>query len=109
MSYDNEWLEQTLEARNKAVRESIRPTTIEELKKLASERFPSASDLWAENYRTFLDENPKGEFYLATTSEGAEVVYCHDSNRGIWFLPGKGMGIVQAKGLKLLAEIVSGR
>lgn len=35
-----------------------------------------------------------------------EIAYCRETNQAIWFLPGSGMGIVQAKGLQMLAEIV---
>ncbi len=107
MSYDNEWLEQTLQNRAKSVRETIRPTTLEELQALGSARFPSATDPWAENYRNFLAEHPKDRYYLAKTHEGAEIVYCRDAGRAVWFLPGKGMGLVQARGLKILAEAVA--
>ncbi len=106
MSYDNEWLDQTLEDRRKAVEESIRPATIEELRALGRERFPSASDPWSESYKAFLDEHPKGDYYRAETHEGAELVYCRDAEKGIWFLPGRGMGMMQPKGLKLMAGIV---
>lgn len=106
MSYDNEWLDQTLKDRTEAIRRSIRPATLEELRTLGIERFPSATDPWSESYRVFLDEHPKGDYYRAETNEGAEIVYCHDAGKGIWFLPGRGMGILQPKGLKLMAEIV---
>jgi hypothetical protein len=107
MSYDNEWLNQTLEARAKSVRETIRPVSIDELKRLGAERFPSATDPWAESYKTFLEEHAKDRFYLAKTREDAEIVYCREANKAIWFLPGKGMGIVQPRGLRILAEAVA--
>jgi hypothetical protein len=106
MSYDNEWLEEILAARHKSIEETARPATLEEVKQLGSERFPAATDPWAESYQTFLVEHPRGNFYLARTSDGADVVYCRDAEKGIWFLPGKGMGILQPKGLRLMAEIV---
>jgi hypothetical protein len=34
------------------------------------------------------------------------VIYCRETGNGLWFLPGSGMGIIQPKGLQLLAEIV---
>jgi len=106
MSYDNEWLDETLAARQKSIEETIRPADLEELKTLGLERFPSATDPWAENYQAFLKDHPNGDYYLAKTVEGAEVVYCRKFEKGIWFLPGKGMGILQPKGLRLMAEIV---
>jgi hypothetical protein len=108
MNYDNEWLEQLLENRSKAIRDSIRPATIEEVRELGQERFPSATDPWAEGFKAFLDEHPRDRYYLARTSEGAEVVYCRDAGKGIWFLPGRGMGLLQPKGLQRMAAIVDG-
>lgn len=107
MSYDNEWLNQTLEARAKSVRESIRPVSVEELKRLGSERFSSVSDPWAESYKAFLEEHAKDRFYLATTHEGAEIVYSREASKAIWFLPGRGMGPVQERGIKILADAVA--
>lgn len=106
MSYDNEWLEETLAARRKSIEETVRSATLEDVKQLGSERFASASDPWAESYQTFLAEHPRGNYYLARTVEGADVVYCRDAGKGIWFLAGRGMGILQPKGLRLMAEIV---
>jgi hypothetical protein len=107
MSYDNDWLHQNLEARKTAIGETIRPATLVELRDLGSARFPSATDPWAESYKTFLEEHAKDRFYLATTREGAEIVYCREADKAIWFLPGKGMGIVQPSGLRILAEAVA--
>lgn len=109
MTYDNEWLQQTLQNREQMVRETIRPVTAPELKKLGATRFPVENDPWRERYNAFLAENRDAKFYLAQTPEGAEIVYCSTAGRAIWFLAGKGMGIVEPRGLDLLAEIVSSR
>lgn len=107
MLYDNEWLDEALEARRKWVRETIHPVTLEELQALGEERFVIATDPWAEAYRKFLAEHPTDRYYLATTREGAEVVYCRDADRAIWFLPGKGMGIVRPRGIEILRDAVA--
>lgn len=107
MNFDNEWLAETLEARRKSVQETIRPATLEELRTLGAERFPIASDPWAERFRDFLTEHAKDRFYLAKTHEGAEVIYCREAGRAIWFLPGKGMGLVLPRALGVLEELVS--
>jgi hypothetical protein len=106
MSYDEEWPDQTLENRRKVVRETIRPATYEDLRQLGEKRFPVATDPWCERYNVFLSNNKNSKFYLAKSPEGAEIAYCRETNNGIWFLAGKGMGIVQPKGLHMLAEIV---
>jgi hypothetical protein len=105
MSYDD-WPDDTMENRRAVVRETIRPATLEELKQLGEKRFPIATDPWCERFNAFLSGHANGKFHLAKTPEGAEIVYCRDAGQGVWFLPGKGMGIIQPKGLQVLAEIV---
>lgn len=105
MSYDD-WPDQTIENRRKVVRETIRPATYEELKELGEKRFPVATDPWCEKYHQFLNQHKNSRFFLAETPEGAEIAYCREANNAIWFLPGKGMGVIQPKGLQVLAEIV---
>lgn len=105
MSYDNEWLHETLENRHKSVADTMRPATVEELKEVGMERFPSATDPWFESYIAFLDENRNAKFYRAELPDGGEVIYCRTAGKGVWFSAGKGMGIVQPKSLALLAEI----
>lgn len=107
MSYDD-WPDNTMENRRVAVRKTIRPATIEELRELGAKRFPLATDPWCERFGEFLKQHASAKFYRAETSEGAEIVYCKDTGQGVWFLPGKGMGIIQPKGLQMLAEIVAG-
>lgn len=105
MSYDD-WPDNTMENRRKVVRETIHPATLEELKQLGEKHFPVVTDPWCERYNEFLKTHPTAKFYRAKIPEGAEIVYCRETEQGIWILPGKGMGIIQPKGLKMLAEIV---
>jgi hypothetical protein len=106
MSYDEDWPDNTMENRRVVVRKTIRPATLDELKQLGAKRFPIVTDPWCERFNAFLTEHRDGKFYLAETPEGAEIAYCRDANQGVWFLPGKGMGVIQPKGLQMLAEIV---
>jgi hypothetical protein len=103
---DQDWPDNTMENRRKVVRKTIHPATVEELKKLGTERFPVATDPWCEHYFDLLKQHASAKFYLAETPEGAQIVYCRDTGQGIWFLPGQGMGRIQSKGLQMLAEIV---
>lgn len=105
MSYDD-WPDNTMENRRVAVRKTIRRATLEELKELGVKRFPIVTDPWCERYNEFLKQHGDAKFYRAETHEGAEIVYCRDSGQGVWFLPGSGMGIIQPKGLQMLAETV---
>lgn len=106
MSYDDDWPDNTMENRRLMVRKTIRPVTLEELKQLAEKRFPVVTDPWCARFNEFLASNASAKFYRADVPEGAEVIYCRDAEKAVWFLPGKGMGIVQPKGLEMLREIV---
>jgi len=106
MSYDDDWPDSTMINRRAVVCKTIRPATLEELKDLGVKRFPLVTDPWCERYNLFLNEKAGAKFYRAETPEGAEIVYCRDCGSGVWFLPGSGMGIIQPKGLQMLAEIV---
>ncbi|MEO5715079.1 MAG: hypothetical protein ABIT37_16490 [Luteolibacter sp.] len=107
MSYDDDWADQTIENRRKAITQTIRPITLAELKKLGEKRFPVVTDPWCERYNQFLATHPDSKYFIAISPEGAEVIYCKDSGNGLWFLPEKGMGLVLPKGLKMLAEITA--
>ena len=43
------------------------------------------------------------------TNDHVHVIYCGAKQIGMWFLPGSGMGPLQAKGLKILQDIVAGK
>lgn len=107
MSYDDDWPDQTMENRRVSILKTIRPVTHDELKLLGEERFPIVTDPWCARYNEFIDKNAAAAFYRAESPEGAEVIYCRDTGQGVWFLPGRGMGILQPRGLQMLAEIVS--
>jgi hypothetical protein len=57
----------------------------------------------------FLEENTGNTFYHATTNDQVEIIYCPAKEKGIWFLPRGGAGPLQAKGLKIMKEIVGKR
>ncbi len=106
MNYDDDWPDNTMENRRAMVRKTIRPVASAELKQLGERLFPAITDPWAERFSAFLAEHPNDKFYLAEAPGGAHIAYCRDAGRGIWFIPGTGMGIIQPKGLQALAEIV---
>jgi hypothetical protein len=103
---DDDWPDSTLENRRAMIRKTIRHATVAELEELGIQRFPLATDPWCEKYHEFLKHHPNEKFYRAETPEGAEIVYCRDSERGMWFLPDLGMGVIQPRGLKVMAEAV---
>lgn len=95
-----------IKERRKSVEESIRPISNAELKTLQESLFTDPLHPWAEPFRLFAEENSGEVFYHATTSEHVQVVYCRAKEKGIWFRPGVGIGIIQPMALGILREIV---
>ena len=105
MSYDD-WPDDTMETRRAMVQQTIRPVTYEELKALGESHFTIVTDPWYVRFNEFLNQYKDAKFYQAEGPGGARIIYCRDGAKGVWFLPGSGMGIIQPKGLGMLAEIV---
>jgi hypothetical protein len=106
MSYDEDWPDQTWENRRLMIEKTIRPATLAELKQLGERQFPIVTDPWCTRYNEFLTNNSEARFYRAEIPEHAEIIYCADTGKGVWFLPGKGMGIIQSKGQEILKAVV---
>jgi hypothetical protein len=109
MPSENLQLDEITKERRKAIEETIQTISIEELKALGEGLFPYADHPWREKFFAFITENAGATFHHATTHDRIHIIYCHDKDRGMWFLPGSGMGPLQAKGLKILKEIVEGK
>ncbi len=108
MPFDTFDLENIDKERRKAIAKTIRHIDVEELKKIGGEIFRYADDPWREAFFQFLDENKGSTFHHATTSDGVNIIYCRDKDKGMWFLPGSGMGPLQAKGRKIMTEMIAG-
>lgn len=102
-------MDEITEARRKAITETIRPIGVDELKALGEELFPYLDHPWREAFFGFLTDNTGATFYHAATHDRVQIVYCHAKEKGMWFLPGGGMGPLQAKGLRIMKEIVGAR
>ena len=109
MSSENLNMDDLTNERRKGIAETIKPIGIEELKALGEGLFPHLDHPWREKFFTFLRENADANFHHATTDDRLHIIYCHAQDKGIWFLPGSGVGPMQPKGLKILKEIVEGR
>ncbi len=90
----------------KALAQSIRTISVEELRKLGDELFRFVDDPWRHAFVTFIDENRNSTFHRAETNDGVHLVYCRDGDKGIWFLPGSGKGPLQERGRKMMKEII---
>ena len=108
MSFEAFDLENLDKERRKALAKSIRPISVEELKKLGGELFRYADDPWRETFLRFIAENTGATFHHAVASDGVNFVYCRGQDKGIWFLPGSGMGPLQATGRKMMKEMIAG-
>lgn len=109
MSSENLTIEEIHEARRKSIEETIHTVSVEELRSLGEGLFPYLDHPWREKYFTFLTENAAATFHHAITEDRFHIIYCHAQGKGMWFIPGSGMGPLQEKGLKALSEIVEGK
>ena len=94
--------------RRKAIAKSIRTISVEELKSLGGGLFRYADDPWRETFFRFIAENAGATFHHAVTSDGVNILYCRDQDKGMWFLPGSGMGPLQARGRQIMKEMIAG-
>jgi hypothetical protein len=109
MTPENLNMEEITGARRKAIAGSIRAIGVEELKALGERLFPLVDHPWREKFFGFIAENPGATIYHATAHDGVQFIYCPARDKGMWFLPGTGMGPMQPKGLAILKQIVEGR
>jgi hypothetical protein len=109
MPFEKFDLEALTKERRKAIAKSIRTVSTEELNKIGEEIFHYADDPWRQAFFRFIAENPGATFYHAVTSDNVNIVYCRDKDKGMWFLPGSGMGPLQARGKKVMKEMIEAR
>ena len=94
------------EERRKSVAKSLRVISIDEVKKMGDQLFKYADDPWREVYFRFIAEHPGATYHHGVTNDGVNVLYSVDNDRGMWFIPGTGMGPLQEKGRKAMKEII---
>ena len=109
MTHENLDIDSVMEGRRKAVEKDIREISPEDMKSLGEELFPYPDHPWHEAFFNFLKQNSVSTVYHAVTNDGIHVLYCRDKEKGIWFVPGLGRGPMQARGLKVMKEIVDNR
>jgi hypothetical protein len=108
MPFEKFDLENLDKERRKAIAKSIHTISVEELKAMGEEIFTMAGDPWRDAFFQFIAENPGSTFHHAVTSDGVNIVYCRDKDKGMWFLPGSGMGPLQATGRQVMKEMITG-
>ncbi|MFL6584867.1 MAG: hypothetical protein ACJ8KU_10165 [Chthoniobacterales bacterium] len=98
--------EELTEERRKAIAQSLRTVSTEELKKIGDQIFTYADDPWRDKFFEFIAEHPGATFHHAITNDHVNIVYCREADRGMWFLPGSGMGPLQARGRHTMKEMI---
>lgn len=109
MLSENLNMDELNQERRKGIAASIRTISVEELKTLGERLFPFVGDPWRDKFFDFIAENPGATFHHAMTHDGVQIIYCHAKEKGMWFMPGTGMGPMQPKGLVALKQIVEGK
>ena len=92
--------------RRKAVVKSIRVISVEELKKLGEEIFDSPDLPWRDAFLQLISENPGATFYHASAGEGVIFLYSRDNDKGLWYLPGSGIGPLSVGGRQIMKEAI---
>ena len=108
MPFDKIDIDRILEERRKSVAKSVRAVSLEELKKLGDEVFHDLDDPWREEFFKFIEEHKDSTIYHATASDGVHMLYCPDKDKGIWFVPGLGKGILSPTGRQMMKEAAAG-
>ena len=92
--------------RRKAIAKSIRTISVEELKKLGEEMFDDPDRPWRDAFLQFIAEHPGATFYHASAGGGVIFVYSRDGDKGLWYLPGSGLGPLSEVGRQLMKKAI---
>src|SRR5512133_1595141 len=92
--------------RRKAIAKSIRIISVEELKKFGEEIFDSPDRPWRETFLSVVTENPGDTFYHASAGQGVIFLYSREDDKGLWYLPGSGLGPLSVGGRQIMKEVI---
>jgi len=92
MAFEKFDLETLNAERRVAMAKSLRTITVDELKQVGEKLFPMAGDAWGTLFFEFIKDNKSGTFHHAVTSDGVQIVYCREKDKGLWFLERGGKG-----------------
>ena len=106
MPFDKIDFESITEERRQSIKKSIRPISVDELKKIGNELFKYADDPWREVYFKFINEHPAATYHHALTTDGVNIIYSADADKGMWFLPGQGVGPLQERGREAMKKSI---
>ncbi|MEO7933929.1 MAG: hypothetical protein ABIT76_12295 [Chthoniobacterales bacterium] len=106
MEPENLNIEEIMKSRRHSVEESLTTISVAELKMLTDELFPFNDHPWLEKFLTVIHDPASGTFHHAVVDNRVDVLYCHNKDIGMWFIPGSGKGPLQPEQLKIMREIV---
>ena len=75
--------------------------------KLGEEIFDDPGRPWRQTFLQLIAENPGATFYQADAGEGVIFLYCRDVDKGLWYLPGSGIGPLSEGGRQLMKEAIA--
>src|SRR5215470_14675300 len=107
MPFEKFDLDEVIEERRKTVGRSLTTKSPEELRKLTDEIFHYSDDPWRATYLHLVTKNPGTTFYHAVSSEGAVFLYSPSDDKGMWYLPGSGMGPLLDRGLRMMRDAIA--
>src|SRR5262245_51893927 len=94
--------------RRKVIAKSIRIISVEELRKLGEEMFDSPDRPWQQTFLEFIEQHPCATFHHASADQGVVFLYSRDGDKGLWYLPGSGLGPLSESGRRLMKEAIAG-
>jgi hypothetical protein len=109
MKPENLDLNEILKARSDAAKKSLRTISVPEIEALTEVIFPDADHPWLEKIWEVVSDPTSGTFHHAVLDDHIEVLYCHDKNIGLWFIPGIGKGPLLPNHLKAMRQVVEAR
>jgi hypothetical protein len=92
--------------RRKAIAKSIRTISVEELKKLGEEIFDSPDRPWRQTFLSLIAKNLDATFHHASAGEGLIFLYIRDKDKGLWYLPGSGVGPLSVAARQIMKEAI---
>ena len=101
--------EELWKERRKSVQQSLRIISLDELNRIALQHQDEfVGTPWREEFLRLMSEQPHASFYHAMAQADVEVLYCRDTDFGIWVVPGTGSGPLDESGKSLMKEVIEG-
>lgn len=106
MQPENLNIQECMESRRLAITDSLRTISVAEVNALTDELFPHANHPWREEFITVINDPTSGTLHHAMADERMHILYCHNKNIGLWFIPTGGMGPLQSSHLGIMKGII---